>query len=189
MQTRRLGVFWRFSLGEILVAIAIDAVLAATILDWVRFYGVQAPTPIVGYAVLALTYVIFPCILVPLYFATYAERARRFRAWHSPRNNLLMAFDVVVVVAALQVAHAKDSNRTRDVQLIALFMPIVYTMFLSYSLIVEHLKRRSRVLEPAQDDATAVCSDHPNTNPAEGVALGDAARSPADPGMQGQVER
>jgi hypothetical protein len=165
------GSFWRFSLGEVLVAVAIDAVLVATVLDWVRFFAAFDSPPYVCYAVLALSFVVFPCIIVPVYFASYGDHGRGFRAWHSRRNDLLMGVDVLIVVSSLVAAYMNNTNRTRHIQVLAAFVPIVYTMYLSYRLIVEHLKRGSRVLEPAPGQTVPIGTDGPHPSVAESDAL------------------
>lgn len=160
--SRRLGGFeWRFSLSEIMVAVAVDAVLVAAILDVTRSLQGQA-TPIYD-TLKTVTYLVVPTLVVPVYWATRWMRTPRARRWHTRRNDVLMALvPVVVGLAALLISHEAAKYRGRDYgyELVVTFIPILLTLFLADSLAVQWLQGHP------QDDAAAAEPPHPLGPPA-----------------------
>lgn len=173
--SRRRELPWRFSLGEILVAVAIDAVLVASVLDYVHILN-NLPPSYVYYGVRAVAFGVVPCVVVPVYLVTYALRVPRFRRWHTGRNSGVMALDIVVIGLVLLTLYRYDSNRTRHIQLIADFVAIGYTMFVVYMMIVDYLKRERRPPQPTQDSFATLETTNPRT--AAALPERDPSRGP-----------
>lgn len=148
-RSRRPFFEWRFSLSEVLVAVAIDALLAGTILDASRIG--RAESAYLFYGLLIVTFIIVPLIVVPAYVGTYGVQRGRLRGWHNRRNDLLIAVDLLLIAAATFVAlyprlsWPRSLRPNRDAyRMIAVFVPIAFTLFVAYSMIVQRLRRDHR---------------------------------------------
>jgi hypothetical protein len=78
-----------------------------------------------------------------------------------------MLLDWNVIGLAAMSIFENDSNRTRHIQLIASFVAIGYTMFLTYRLMVDYLKRGRRPLGPAPDPFASLAPTGPPPSPAQ----------------------
>jgi hypothetical protein len=140
---RRPHIEYRFSLAEVLVAVAIDAVLAAAVLEVPRkLRGEKAQVLLV---LVFLVYIVVPFVVAPWYLITRRIRRRWPAAWHNRRNDFLISLNFALPLLAFLGQMSSYRGWVDATQLVLLFLPIASTLFMAYSMIVGWMRARSQV--------------------------------------------
>lgn len=155
---RRPGIEYRFSLAEVLVAVAIDAVLAAALLDVPRVLRGGKPQMLL--LLVFLVYIVVPFVVAPGYLVTRRIHRRRPLAWHSRRNDFLMYLNFALPLLSVLGQGSTYRGSFGATGLVLLFVPIASTLFMVYSMIVIWMRARSRVHRQGMEDLARESADN-----------------------------